>query len=138
MRCLTKLALAATVAAIASLGMHAQSYVLQYQYDAAGNRVSRAVVVVQPPQNSPRLMGHGGEVTVSPTITVDDVTIITTLDPEQTELRYLVSNLQGSVLAMGDITNQQTSVSFGNYVAGIYLLSVQSDLGIKTFKVIKQ
>lgn len=115
----------------------AQSYVLQYQYDAAGNRVSRIVEEVQSPQNSPRLMGHSEDVTASPTVTSDDVTITTTLDPEQTEMRYFVSNLQGSVLATGDITNQYTIVPFCNYMEGIYLLTIQSEQGIKTFKIIK-
>ena len=115
----------------------AQSYVLQYQYDAAGNRVSRIVEEVQSPQNSPRLMGHSEDVSVSPTVTSDDVTITTTLDPEQTEMRYMVSSLQGSVLAMSNITNQHTIVPFSNYMAGIYLLTIQSEQGIKTFKIIK-
>ena len=123
---------------LSSFVSNAQSYVLTYQYDAAGNRISRSAGEVQAPQNSPLMMGHGNDVIVSPTETTDDVIITTTLDPDQTELRYLVSNLQGNVLAIGDITNQHTSVPFGNYVTGIYLLIVQSDLGIKTFKVIKQ
>ena len=115
----------------------AQSYVLQYQYDAAGNRVSRSVVEVQSPQNSPRLMDHGDEVSVSPTVTTDDVTISTTLDTEQTAMRYIVSNLQGSVMTICDITSQQTIVPFSNYESGIYLLTIQSEQGLKTFKIIK-
>ena len=123
---------------MASLGINAQSFVLQYNYDSSGNRVTRSVVEVQPPQNSPRLMGHSGEVTVSPTVTTDYVTILTTLDPEQTALRYIVNSLQGSVLAMGDITDQQTLVPLSNYDSGIYLLTILSDSGIKSFKIIKQ
>lgn len=133
-----KLTLTITLAVMASLGINAQSFVLQYNYDSSGNRVTRSVVEVQPPQNSPRLMGHSGEVTVSPTVTTDYVTILTTLDPEQTALRYIVNSLQGSVLAMGDITDQQTLVPLSNYDSGIYLLTILSDSGIKSFKIIKQ
>ena len=138
MKHLSKLALAVTMAVMASLGENAQSFVLQYGYDASGNRVSRSVVEVQPPQNSPRLMGHSGEVTVSPTVTTDYVTILTTLDPEQTALRYIVNSLQGSVLAMGDISSPQTPVSLSNYERGIYLLTVQSEQCNRTFKIIRQ
>ena len=133
-----KLTLTITLAVMASLGINAQSFVLQYNYDSSGNRVTRSVVEVQPPQNSPRLMGHSGEVTVSPTVTTDYVTILTTLDPEQPALRYIVNSLQGSVLAMGDITDQQTLVPLSNYDSGIYLLTILSDSGIKSFKIIKQ
>lgn len=83
-------------------------------------------------------MGHGGEVTVSPTVTTGEVTITTTLDPEQTSLSYIVSNLQGGVLAVGDITARQTAVQLGNFSDGIYLLSVQRAQGTTTFKVIKR
>ncbi len=111
---------------------------MQYHYDAAGNRISRTFVEAQPTQNAPRLMGHGGEVTVSPTVTTGEVTITTTLDPEQTSLSYIVSNLQGGVLAVGDITARQTAVQLGNFSDGIYLLSVQRAQGTTTFKVIKR
>lgn len=119
-----------------TFGVHSQY--LQYQYDAAGNRTARVIVQPQQPQNSPRMMGHGGEVTVSPTVTTDVVTISTTMDPEQAQMRYVLSSLQGNVLATDDIASRQTIVSLGQYSCGIYLLTVQSEYDILSFKIIKQ
>lgn len=137
MKIIINTTLTVIMAVWASLGAKAQSYVLQYQYDAAGNRIARVIAQPQQPQNSPRMMGHGGEVTVSPTVTTDNVTISTTRDPEQTQMSYVLSNLQGSVLATGDILSQQTIISLRQYSNGIYLLSVRSNDEVKTFKIIR-
>ena len=110
----------------------------QYQYDASGNRVSRVLVVPTPALQSPHMPGHSGETTVSPTVTTDKVTITTSLDLERNHMSYTVSDLQGSVLAVGDITGQHTAVSFGQYSSGIYLLTVYSAQGNQGFKIVKQ
>lgn len=121
------------------LELHAIAQIqLQYQYDAAGNRIARVTARPQQPQNSPRMMGHSGEVTVSPTVTTDAVTISTTVDLEQTAMRYVLSNLLGSVLATADIVSQQTTVSLGQYSSGIYLLIVKTDDSVETFKIVRE
>lgn len=109
-----------------------------YQYDAAGNRIARVTARPQQPQNSPHMMGHSGKVTVSPTVTTDAVTITTTVDIEQMAMRYVLSNLQGSVLATGDVVSQQTAVSLGQYSSGIYLLIVKTDDSVETFKIVRE
>lgn len=76
--------------------------------------------------------------TVSPTVTTDAVTISTTVDLEQTAMRYVLSNLLGSVLATADIVSQQTTVSLGQYSSGIYLLIVKTDDSVETFKIVRE
>ncbi len=115
-----------------------QNLVLQYQYDVAGNRVSRAAVEVQPPMMSLQLMAHGGEVAVTPTVTTDIVTIITTLDPERTAMTYTLSNLQGCVLGQGVIADRQTTLALSQWPSGPYLLTVRSAQKTESFKVVKQ
>ena len=110
---------------------------LQYQYDAAGNRIGRTVVQTQPRQ-SPKLSLPAVEVTVSPTLTHDEVTISTAQDIEKHSMRYTLINLQGSLLEAGQIGSQQTVLSLGQYADGIYLLTIESDSLIKSYKIIKQ
>ncbi|MBR1474751.1 MAG: hypothetical protein IJ613_04150 [Muribaculaceae bacterium] len=64
--------------------------------------MSRIVVHTSLPGRSQHMPPHTGEVTVSPTVTTDAVTITTTVDLEQMAMRYVLSNLQGSVLATAD------------------------------------
>lgn len=110
---------------------------LMYQYDAAGNRISRAVVVPQP-RNSPQRGVRSVDVSVTPTVTHDVVTIATALDVERVQMRYTLYSLQGNVLATSRMASQQTVLSLGQYTDGIYLLTVESDSFIETFKIIKQ
>lgn len=138
MRILNKVIQVLFICALSIQGGHAYSYIFQYQYDAAGNRIGRTIVQPQQPQNSPRMMGHSGDVTVSPTVTTDYVTISTTLDPEQTHMCHVLSNLQGCVLAASDIVSQQTTISLGLYPCGIYLLTVKTDESVETFKIIRE
>ena len=109
-----------------------------YTYDAAGNRVSRAAVEQNQPRRSSHISEHNSFVTVSPTVTSDLVTIVTTLDPEHTQMCFMLCDLQGSTLAHGDITSQQTIVTVSQYANGIYLLSVLADQNIQTFKIVKR
>ena len=137
MKKLRQIAIAVTVTVMASLAANAQSVMLRYQYDAAGNRVGREVVSPEQNGRSSRAMPHD-DITVSPTVTSDVVTISTTLDPEQNAMRYSVSRLDGSVLASGDITMRQTHVSFSGYVSSIYLLTIEREENTKCFKIIKR
>ena len=109
---------------------------LLYEYDAAGNRISRTVVQGQPRQ-SPRNSLPSVDISVSPTLTHDEVIISTAMDIETYPTRYTLVNLQGSVLMMGNLYAQQTRLSLGQYADGIYLLRVESDVFSKSYKIIK-
>lgn len=117
--------------------VYADNEWLMYQYDAAGNRISRAVVVPQP-RNSPKGEIRSVNLTVLPTITSDLVTIATAVDVERVQLRYTLYSLQGNVLVTSNMTSQQMVLSLGQYANGIYLLTVESDSFIESFKIIKQ
>jgi hypothetical protein len=109
----------------------------QYQYDAAGNRISRIVVEPQPHQAQKRNL-RTVDFTVSPTITSDVVTIATAIDVEKTSMRYTLISVQGNVLDTGNITSQRTDLSMGGYANGIYLLTIETNSNVETFKIIKQ
>lgn len=131
-KCLLLLALVAL-----SNNVSADNDYLQYQYDAAGNRISRAVV--QPsPQPSPKKDLPTVNVTVSPTMTTDLVTIATAVDFEKTPIRYTLISVQGNVLNQGTICSNQTNISLGAYTNGIYLLTVETDTFVETYKIIKK
>lgn len=131
-KCLLLLALVAL-----SNNVSADNDYLQYQYDAAGNRISR--VVVQPsPQPSPKKDLPTVTVTVSPTMTTDLVTIATAVDFEKTPIRYTLISVQGNVLNQGTICSNQTNISLGTYTNGIYLLTVETDTFVETYKIIKK
>ena len=117
--------------------MSADNDFLQYQYDAAGNRISRAVVQPSPRQNPKRDLPIEN-VTVSPTVTTDVVTIATAVDFEKEPMRYTLISMQGNMLDQGKICSHQTNISLGVYTKGIYLLTVESDTFVKTYKIFKK
>ena len=109
----------------------------QYQYDAAGNRISRIVVEPQPYQ-APKKDLRTVNLTVSPTITSDVVTISTAIDVEKASMRYTLISVQGNVLNTGTVSSQHMNVSLGEYANGMYLLTIESEFGVETFKIIKK
>ena len=117
--------------------MFADNEQLQYQYDAAGNRVMRSVVQPQPRQ-SPRNVMYSATVDVSPTLTHDLVAISTTEDIGKHPMRYSLVTLQGNVLKSGFLPAQQSVLSLGEYSDGIYLLTVESEAFTRSYKIIKR
>lgn len=115
----------------------ADNYYFQYQYDAAGNRISRIVVEPQPYQ-APKKDLRTVNLTVSPTITSDVVTISTAIDVEKASMRYTLISIQGNVLNTGTVSSQHMNVSLGEYANGMYLLTIESEFGVETFKIIKK
>lgn len=117
--------------------VQADNEYIQYQYDAAGNRISR--IVVQPqPQQSPKRQLPIVDVSVSPTITSDVVVLSTAHNLDKSPIKYTLISVQGNVLNTSAVNSQQTIISLGEYVNGVYLLTVETESGIETFKIIKQ
>ena len=110
---------------------------LQYEYDAAGNRIGRTIVQSQPNQ-APKRNLLTADITVFPTITSDNVTISIALDAEKHPMRFTLRSVQGSVLNTKDIISQQTVVPMGQYAAGVYLLTIESESIIESYKIIKK
>ena len=117
--------------------MHADNDYLQYQYDAAGNRIGRIVVQSQP-QQAPRKKLPVVDVTVSPTITDDVVTVATAINLGKSPMKYTLTSIQGSVMASGDIQSHHTNISLGRYADGMYLLTIENNSRVETFKIIKR
>lgn len=124
---------------VVELGFNAiaQSHLL-YQYDAAGNRVARIKFDANQPQCNSHILRNSAEILVNPTVTTDLVTITTILDVEQTPMCYTLSNLQGNVLASGDIAGQQIKLSLARFASGIYLITVRTSQFSQSFKIIKR
>lgn len=118
-----------------------QTMALSYGYDAAGNRIARHVVPVQP-QQAPQLntphgapVGHpSGEITVTPTVTNGDVTILSQSD--ECGLQWQLVDAQGRVVARGDTDMPVVQMKVDG-VAGVYLLNVRKGTQAKTFKLVK-
>ena len=117
--------------------MNADNEYLHYEYDAAGNRIGRTLVQSQPNQIPRKSLPSVG-ITVSPTITSDNVTISTALDIGKHPMRFTLRSIQGSVLSTKDIISQQTIVPMSQYAAGIYLLTIESESIIESYKIIKK
>ncbi|MBO4871656.1 MAG: T9SS type A sorting domain-containing protein [Muribaculaceae bacterium] len=122
------------------LSVHGQSMRLAYDYDAAGNRIARHVVTEQqllsPRQSLPFTHGQG-EVTVRPSVTTDEVTISTTIDLTLGALPWELTDIQGRVLASGEMDSPTTPVII-NGSSGVYLITVMTGEGPVSFRVIKQ
>lgn len=117
--------------------VHADNEYFQYQYDAAGNRIGRIVLRPQPQQSAKKQLPII-DISVSPTITSDAVTLSTAHDLEKTPMKYTLINVQGNVLNADFVKSQHTTISLGEYVNGMYLLIVETEFGMETFKIIKQ
>ena len=105
-----ELLLAAALIAAASL-CRAQSVVVAFDYDAAGNRIARRVVADSPQLSPPRMPAQGhetGTVAVSPTITDGPVTVTTTADVTVEALPWTLADAQGRVTATGRLTEAVT------------------------------
>ncbi len=76
---------------------------------------------------------------IFPNPTVDNLTLqISNFNQEN--LSYLVYDMQGKLVANGDIESAETQISVGEYQAAAYFIHVvdQNNEQVQTFKIIKQ
>lgn len=114
-----------------------------YGYDACGNRISRMVEfddedLLRPDGNNQDAEQSEtlGDITVYPRVTTGIVNVATTANLIDSSLAYCMTNLQGSIVDMGMLTDQISQIRI-NQSSGIYLLTISSTQDIKTFKIVK-
>lgn len=115
-----------------------------YGYDACGNRISRTVEfdddedLLRPEGNDADNAQSEtlGDITVYPRVTTGIVNVATTANLIDSSLAYCMTNLQGSIVDMGMLTDQISQIRI-NQSSGIYLLTISSTQDIKTFKIVK-
>ncbi|MBR5639399.1 MAG: T9SS type A sorting domain-containing protein [Muribaculaceae bacterium] len=111
------------------LAVCAQSNVtLEFQYDAAGNRISRQLATT--PRSSSEPVDNDTKFSVYPTIVYDFLNIAAQNDISNKNFHYSISNINGNVLLTGDLLSQITQLSIclpsGYYIINIFSANEQS------------
>lgn len=111
------------------LAVCAQSNVtLEYQYDAAGNRISRQLAST--PRSSSESADNDIKFSVYPTIVYDFLNIAAQNDISNKNFHYSISNINGNILQTGDLLSQITQLSIclpsGYYIINIFSANEQS------------
>ena len=99
-----------------------RAQIVQYQYDAAGNRVSRELM-------QPSMLNSSNEssitFTVFPTVVTDVININTQDDISPTDFNYSISNVSGNTFLSGTILSKNTQIKL-TLPQGYYILCVFS------------
>lgn len=99
---------------------------VQFQYDAAGNRISRQLVQLRSFQ-SPVLQQTNFN--VYPTIVLDVINITTQDEIVPNEFSYTITNVSGNIVMSGSVLSQNTqlqvSLPQGYYILNIFSVNEQ-------------
>ena len=95
---------------------------LQYEYDAAGNRIMRHLMQ-QRSNQSPRQQQT--TFVVYPTIVADVLNVTTQDEIVPNEFSYTITNVSGSSVLSGFITTQNTQIHL-SIPQGFYILNIHS------------
>lgn len=118
------------------LALCAQSNVtLEYQYDAAGNRISRQLSTA--PRSSSEPVDNDTKFSVYPTIVYDFLNIAAQNDISNKNFHYSISNINGNVLLTGDLLSQITQLSVC-LPSGYYIINIFSAYEQNSFTFIKR
>lgn len=109
-----------------------QSQVL-YEYDAAGNRISRELVQQRSFQ-SPNLQRTNFN--VYPTVVTDVVNITTQDEINPSQFSYTITNISGNIVMTGNILSQNTQVQV-SLLQGYYILNIFSETEQYSFNLLK-
>lgn len=112
-----------------------QDACMAFTYDAAGNRIARAIHHFAIENDSTAI--DLGDISVAPTITTGTVTVSTTADLSNTCLNYVMSNMTGNCVDVGVISEQSTQLDLPS-ANGVYILNVSSQTNSKSFKIVKK
>ena len=136
-----KLVLTLLVAATLPTAVHAQA--VGYSYDAAGNRVSRALsagALQSPRINNTRNMladRQGQTLSVGPNPTTGMLSVSLARFADADECRLLLSNMAGQTLIEQSMTSTQATLDLTSYPSGYYLLLVDVNGEKTSYKIIK-
>jgi hypothetical protein len=131
----------------------AQSLVVTFEYDAAGNRVKRSMQAPPPPctncqrESIPttedvKIEEPNGEsklsITAYPNPTEKELVLsIEGFDNIKEEANFALVDLEGRMLKKARITNKKTSLDLSSFPKGTYYLNVTADDQHVSFKIIK-
>lgn len=106
---------------------------VQYQYDAAGNRISRELVQQRSFQN-PNLQRTNFN--VYPTVVTDVVNITTQDEINPNQFSYTITNVSGNIVMTGNILSQNTQIQV-SLLQGYYILNIFSETEQYSFNLLK-
>jgi hypothetical protein len=121
---------------------HAQEIV--YEYDAAGNRIARHLMFYgsqAPPlgnlENLPQET-IGQTVSIGPNPTTGQLTVSLSRFGKEDVCNLLLVNAAGQTLIKQSMTTTQTTLDLTQYTNGYYLLKVDLNENVTTYKIIKK
>lgn len=121
------------------------SYYIKYDYDAAGNRISRKCLPVTlrsatAPMDSSEVEGDLNDlkVTIYPNPTRGAIVAgLSTFNPTSS-VSYFLYSADGRKLQQLNAESDRTSIDLSHYTPGVYLLKVFANKKELEFKIIKQ
>ena len=136
-----------TILAALLLPMLGHAQQIAYEYDAAGNRISRHIA-----NNSPQAPRQGSledfsqgaieqkrlAISVGPNPTSGLLTVSLTHFGKDDACNLLLVNTAGQTLIRQSMTSSQASLDLSHYANGIYLLKVDFNEDVTTYKIIKK
>ena len=117
---------------------------IAYEYDAAGNRISRHVA-----NNSPQAPSIGSlgvipnetevqTISVGPNPTTGLLKVTLSNFGKDDTCNLLLVNTAGQTLIRQSMTSSQTTLDLSQYANGYYLLKVKLNENVTTYKIIKK
>ena len=122
-------------------GIHAQN-LFEYDYDAAGNRIRRRVVIMKTGGNpmddrmNPPAVLDEGDMRLYPNPTLG-VVVFELMDGSGVA-RYRLSDANGKLIETENVAGSPLRLDLSGRPAGVYLLEVLLEGGRKYYKIIKQ
>ena len=129
--------------AAAMLPVTASAQQIIYSYDASGNRISRSLAnngLNAPRKNiaaSTKGITVKADVFISPNPTIGLLFIRLSRWSDTTTCRLLLSNIAGQVITEQMMTSAEATLNLSSYPNGYYILQVELDEEIKTYKIVK-
>ena len=129
------------------LSITTQAQKVAYDYDMAGNRISRKIVElnnpnyakqhVEPPAPVEEQLGER-KITVDPNPTKGALALEITGGDQKDQMNLSLFSSQGVLLQSIKVTTTVTQVNMSAYPSGYYILRVQAGDKTTEFKIIKQ
>ena len=128
------------VATMLPLALYAQK--VSYSYDASGNRILRTLA--SEPSQAPRLSetlpdlaDNMLQISVSPNPTNGLIYIRFSHWNDMNECNLLLSNISGQIITKQSITSVETVIDISSRQNGYYILSLELNGKLSTYKIIK-
>lgn len=133
---------------LAFIGVQAQTSVVEFGYDDAGNRVLRQIKIDKVERSdqtpfsdslyAPLPDQHLEGVRVYPNPASETVNIVFTTLPEDEKAEFVLSDMHGRLLEQNSILHTLTLLSIKHLGKGTYLLLIKAGAKNEKFKIVKQ